>query len=52
MTSSAFVTPRGLGARFEIDARFVQTDPGFVSVLDGATQQGHLVHGHCHRDQL
>ena len=38
MTSSAFVTPRGLGARFEIDARFVDTDPGFVPVEAGATR--------------
>ncbi len=38
MTSSAFVTPRGLGARFEIDARFVDTDPGCVPVEADATR--------------
>jgi len=38
MTSSDFVTPRGLGARFEINARFARTDPGFVPADDGATQ--------------
>lgn len=38
MTSSDFVTPRGLGARFEINARFARTDAGFVAADDGATQ--------------
>lgn len=38
MTSSGFVTPRGLGARFEINARFARTDPGFVAADDGATR--------------
>ena len=38
MTSFGFATPRGLGARFEINARFARTDPGFVAADDGATQ--------------
>ena len=38
MMSSEWVTPRGLGARFEINARFARTDPGFVAADDGATQ--------------
>jgi len=38
MTSSGFVTPRGLDARFEINARFARTDPGFVAADDGATR--------------
>src|SRR5450830_52142 len=38
MTSSGFATPRGLGARFEIDARFVDTDPGCVPVEADATR--------------